>query len=63
MSPVGLARFSTPRDWTSQWSYDEAHSDGAACGRDLPDQPNRLRQAVDILTDWRLRHEFARPNR
>ena len=35
MSPVGLARFSTLRSWLSQWSYDDAHADGVACGRDI----------------------------
>jgi pimeloyl-ACP methyl ester carboxylesterase len=106
MSPVGLARFSTLRSWLSQWSYDDAHGDGVACGRDIavpalvignladdactpshtrrlfeaighpekemheipgathyyvgPDQRDKLRQAVDIVTDWLVRNDFAR---
>lgn len=35
MSPVGLARFCSLRSWLSQWSYDDAHGDGVACGRDI----------------------------
>jgi alpha-beta hydrolase superfamily lysophospholipase len=35
MSPVGLARFTTLRSWLSQWSYDDAHTDGVACSRDI----------------------------
>ncbi len=34
-SPIGLARFCSLRSWLSQWSYDEAHGDGLACGRDI----------------------------
>ncbi len=34
-SPVGLARFCSLRSWLSQWSYDDAHADGVACGRDI----------------------------
>jgi pimeloyl-ACP methyl ester carboxylesterase len=34
-SPVGLARFCTLRSWLSQWSYDDAHADGIACGHDI----------------------------
>ncbi len=105
MSPVGLARFSTLRSWLSQWSYDDAHGDGVACGADIaipalvignladdactpshtrrlfeaighpdkemheipgathyyagPDQRDKLRAAVDIVTDWLVRHDFA----
>ena len=29
--PVGLARFSTLRSWLSQWSIDDANSNGLAC--------------------------------
>ena len=34
-SPVGLGRFCSLRSWLSQWSYDDAHGDGLACGRDV----------------------------
>ena len=34
-SPIGLARFCSLRSWLSQWSYDDAHADGVACGRDI----------------------------
>jgi pimeloyl-ACP methyl ester carboxylesterase len=105
MSPVGLARFSTLRSWLSQWSYDDAHGDGVACGRDIavpalvignladdactpehtrrlfeaighpdkemheihgathyyagPDQRDKLREAVTVVTDWLERHDFS----
>jgi len=26
-----------------------------------PDQRDKLRQIVDIITDWLVRHDFARP--
>ncbi|MDT5169738.1 MAG: hypothetical protein QOD02_3069 [Mycobacterium sp.] len=102
-SPVGLARFSTLRSWLSQWSYDDAHGDGATCGPDIavpalvignladdactntrrlfeaighpdkemheihgathyyadPDQRDKLREAVNIVTGWLVRHDFA----
>ncbi|HSV82825.1 MAG TPA: alpha/beta hydrolase [Ramlibacter sp.] len=31
MGPVGLARFTTLRSWLSQWSIDDARSDGLQC--------------------------------
>ena len=34
-SPIGLARFCSLRSWLSQWSYDDAPSDGVVCGRDI----------------------------
>ena len=49
MSPVGLARFCTLRNWLSQWSYDDAGAD----------QRDKLREAVGIATDWLVRHDFA----
>jgi alpha-beta hydrolase superfamily lysophospholipase len=105
MGPVGLARFSTLRSWLSQWSYDDAHGDGIACGRDIavpslvignladdactpehtrrlfeaighpdkemheihgathyyagPDQRDKLREAVTVVSDWLERHDFT----
>lgn len=75
MSPVGLARFSTLRGRLSQESYD-ARRLFEAIGRPdngiheipcatnycaSPDRRDKPRQAVHIITDWLVRHDFASP--